>query len=195
LKSKLIVAFLFVAFVVSLAANIYFTQQSRPALDVNLQNQLSDLQKQAANLQSEVASLQNQTVQLQSDNLMLQSENADLKKQLSLATPASSNWYSWLETKLGAKDINSSPYSKAYPELKVVTRFYIQGEVTNVGNGTAYDAKLHIKLYQAQVLTYEVYFTLGNLESGSTVNVDENIVYTGEALSSWEILPEYALNS
>ena len=112
---------------------------------------------------------------------------SNLQKALEEARePKLSNWNGWLQTSLGVRDIsNTTDYTPR--------RLYIQGEVWNGGNGTAYDCKLQVKLYQNERLKYEVYIELGNIASDAIVQVDENIVYSGDQhLSSWDIQPVFS---
>jgi hypothetical protein len=125
---------------------------------------------------------------LESRNAELQGQIVDLQNELeSVESLELSNWDNWLTTSLGVKDINSSPYP--FPEL--IKRLFVQGDVWNNGTGTAYDCKLNVRLYQNGILTYDVYLELGDIASGSNVFVEQDIVYTGDALSGWDILPVF----
>lgn len=132
--------------------------------------------------------LTNQINTLSSQNLVLQDDKATLHEKLSQLSPRLTNSKGWLVTSLGITDVTS------FLSVQGVPRLFIQGAVSNVGNCTAYGCVLYVKIYQSGVLTYEVYRCLGNIESGSHVDVYENIVYTGRAdtgsaLSSWEVFP------
>jgi hypothetical protein len=142
---------------------------------------------QNINIQKQISDLQNQ-------NSVLEEQLSDLQNALDVARdPNLSNWNNWLKTSLGVKDINSYPYP--YPAVNtpaVVTRLFVQGYVWNTGNGTAYDCKLNVRLYQNGTLRYDVYLELGDISSGSSVYIEENIVYTGDSLSDWEIFPVFS---
>ena len=148
-----------------------------------------------------INSLQKQIVDLENQTTSLQNQVSDLQNALEIAqnvleeerTPTLSNWNDWLHTELGVRNVPASPAIGP-------NRLYIQGKVWNTGNDTAYDCKLHVMLYQDEGIyegktkegLYEVYMDLGNIATNATVNVDENIVYTGGRLLSWDIQPLFA---
>lgn len=151
--------------------------------------QNSSLQKQTRDTQNQNSLLEEQvgTLSYQLDQKTIQINT--LQTALEVAeTPELSNWNNWLRTKLGVRDINSSPY----PYPAVVKRLFIQGEVWNTGNDTAYGSKLNVKIYQNGILKYDVYIELGDVASGSHVYVEENIVYSGYLISDWDIFPVFS---
>ncbi len=194
----------------SLAANGYFltfqngTEQNRilknQATDLQaqlanlkeqanlLQSEKASLETQAADLQSQEANLSNQTDNLQAENAYLQTENADLESQLSrIPVPQTAPK---ILTRLGTSDVRSSPF-EGHPWSGVI-RFYISGEVWNVGTADAHECRLHVTLYQVDAVANDSYIDLGTVEAGSYVEVDSNIYYSGNALTSWTIVPEYS---
>ena len=72
-----------------------------------------------------------------------------------------------------------------------VIRFYISGEVWNLGTGAARDCRLHVTLYQGETVANDTYVELGTINAGTYVDVATNIYYSGEALTNWTIIPEY----
>jgi len=211
LKTKLALIAISVVLLVSLAANGYFltlqngTEQNQRILKTQvtdlqaqltnlteqtnrLQNEKANLETQTADLQTQQASLSNQTENLRAENAYLQTENADLENQLSqipvLQTAPK------ILTRLGTSDVRSSPY-EGHPWSGVI-RFYISGEVWNVGTANAHELRLHVTLYQWDAVANDSYVDLGTVEAGSYVQVTANIYYTGEPLTSWTIVPEYS---
>ena len=207
MKTKLALIVVSVILVGSLAANacFYALQQHGLAADNDLKkqaadlprqlsilsNQTSSLQSENANLSAEMADLEgqaanllNQTGSLQSENSNLQSENAAIQNQIDqIGTPK-------IVTMLGATDVRSTPEA-GHPWSGVI-RFYISGEVWNVGTGAARNCRLHMTIYQGGTVANETYVELGTINAGTYTDVAANIYYTGEALTNWTIIPEYA---
>jgi regulator of replication initiation timing len=206
LKTKLALIVVSVILVGSLVANacFYALQQHGLAADNDLKKQAADLQRQLsilsnqtsslqsenanllaemADLEGQAANLRNQTGSLQSENSNLQSENAAIQNQIDqIGTPK-------ILTRLGATDVRSTP-AAGHPWSGVI-RFYISGEVWNMGTGAAKDCKLHVTLYQGDAVANDTYVELGTINAGSYTDVAANIYYTGEALTNWTINPEY----
>ena len=47
-------------------------------------------------------------------------------------------------------------------------------------------------LYQGETVANATYVELGTINAGSYVDVAADIYYSGEALTNWTIIPEYA---
>ncbi len=191
--------------VASLIGTFYFYSQLfasgqesfRKEQIANLQNQLLDLQKQASNLQAEndqlkaqmeplgiqVGNLQNQTTVLLKENSLLQNMKDNLEGQLYQLLLANHGKNATFVTRLGASDIR---YNYSGQEI----RLYISGEVWNVGAVAAQNCRLHVMLYQEDVVANDTYIELGTIEAGSYVDVARNIYYSGTALTNWRIIPE-----
>lgn len=90
-----------------------------------------------------------------------------------------------LVTRLGANDMR---YNYTGSDI----RLYISGEVWNVGTEAAQNCSLHVTLYQGNTVAKDTYIELGTINGGSFKDVAANIYYTGESLSNWTIIPEYA---
>jgi regulator of replication initiation timing len=210
LKTKLALIVVSVILIGSLAANAYFyaLQQHGLAADDDLKKQAADLQSQLAtlgnqtdslqsektnletqitNLENQTAYLQNQTDSLQSENSKLQDENAAIQNQIDQVRLTGAPK---IVTRLGATDVRSTP-AAGHPWSGVI-RFYISGEVWNLGTGSARDCRLHVTLYQGDNVANDTYVELGTINAGSYVDVAANIYYSGEALTNWAIIPEYA---
>jgi len=151
----------------SLAVNAYlYAQQLSFAPENGLQQQVNALESQVENLQDEKTDLQNQ--------LQNQLNQTQIPK---------------LVTRLGTKDVRSSPYAN-HPWSGQI-RFYISGEVWNVGRASANSSKLHVTLYQGGAVAKDTYVELGTIPAGSYVDVDANIPYEGDALTHWTMVPEF----
>ena len=209
MKTKLALIIVSVILMVSLGANAYFyaLQQHGLAADNDLKKQAADLQSQLVilnnqtdslqsektaletqitNLENQTANLQNQTDSLPSENSKLQNENAAIQNQIDQIRQTG---LPKIVTRLGATDVRSTPEA-GHPWSGVI-RFYISGEVWNMGTGTAKDCKLHVTLYQGDSVANDTYVELGTINAGSYTDVAANIYYTGEALTNWTITPEY----
>jgi len=151
----------------SLAVNTYLLAQlySLTIDSSDVQKQVDDFTSQVADLQSEKASLQSQ-----------------LQTQQSRANPPK------LVTRLGAKDVRASPYANHPWSGRI--RFYVSGEVLNVGQVPVYNCTLHVVLYQGAKVANDTYVMLGTIKPGSFVDVSANVYYEGEALTSWNVTPE-----
>lgn len=68
---------------------------------------------------------------------------------------------------------------------------HVYGEVWNVGTDTAYNCKLHVMAYQGSVKAIDTYVHLGTISGENRKSVDENVYYSGEALTSWIAIPEW----
>jgi hypothetical protein len=210
LKTKLALIVVSVILVGSLVANacFYALQQHGLAADndlkkqaANIQSQLVILSNQTNNMQSEktilktqitnlenqIANLQNQTDSLQSENAHVQDENAAIQNQIDQIRLTGAPK---IVTRLGATDVRSTP-AAGHPWSGVI-RFYISGEVWNMGTGAAKDCKLHVTLYQGDSVANDTYVEIGTINAGTYTDVAANIYYTGEALTNWTIIPEHA---
>lgn len=209
MKTKFALIAVSVIIVGSLVANAYFyaLQQHNLAVNNGLRKQAADLQGQLAilsnqtdilqsektnletqitNLENQAANLQNQTDSLQSENSKLEDENAakqNLIDQIRLRGAPK------IVTRLGATDVRSTP-AAGHPWSGVI-RFFISGEVWNLGTGSARDCRLHVRLYQGDIVANDTYVEIGTINAGTCVDVAANIYYTGEALTDWVIIPEY----
>lgn len=165
MKITLLLA-LSVILLLSLIANVFLIIQLN---SLNLENgiiqkQVNDLKTATAELQSEKETLNNQ----------FQTQNKAFSPKL--------------VTQLGAKDIRKSPYPN-HPWSGII-RFYIAGEVWNVGQVSAFNSKLHVVLYQGTTVANDTYVQLGTIKPGSFLQVKADIFYEGDALTSWNIIPE-----
>jgi regulator of replication initiation timing len=164
----------------------------------NLENQLLNfnvqekkLQEEKEQLKTHVDVLRNQTNELhnltdslQKENVSLEEENAELQTQVTQSSAKEPK----LVTRLGAKDVRQSP-AEGHPWSNQI-RFYLEGTVWNVGTTDAENVRLHVTLYQADAVANNTYIELGKIAAGSYAYVASNILYTGEALSNWTIIPE-----
>jgi hypothetical protein len=207
-KGKLALMVVSAVLVCSIAANAYFYTQAQHDLALT-----DDLKKQAAELQSELetvddekdsllsqkavllvstssqqkraADLRNQTASLEAENSRLRSENAAIQAQID---QVSQNGTPRIVTRLGAKDVRESP-APGHPWSEII-RFYVSGEVWNVGTGAARNCRLHVTIYQGDTVANDTYLELGTINAWAYADVAANIYYAGEALTNWTIIPE-----
>lgn len=176
---------------VSLAANGYlylYADRSSNAQVAVLENKISILETQSANLQNQISELQNRSnningtvAALNSQIANLQRENENLNAQLQ--NNFSSDVYEpYLVTALGSK-YTWSPNSDG----KMVYYLYIQGNVTNVGNGTAYNCALRIVTNSAKD-SFTDHYRFNALAPGEHMDVDFHLYHVD--LVNWTITPE-----
>ena len=130
------------------------------------------VQKQIDDLASQVSNLQGEKVNLQ-DQLQIQQNMAGSPR---------------LVTRLGTKDVRASPYAN-HPWSGTI-RFYISGEVWNVGQIPAYNSTLHVVIFQGAIVANDTHVMLGTIKPGSFVDVSADVYYEGNPLTSWNITPE-----
>lgn len=148
----------------------------------NADNQMALLERQETNLKNQISNLQNQVCWLQNENANVQRENANLKRQLYYPREPQ------LVTRLGVSDVL---YNPRYTGKSLIPRLYIQGEVWNAGDKTAYNARLLVTLYRDNVVVNATIIELGTIEPWSFASVSRNILYEGAQLTNWTIIPEY----
>ena len=90
-----------------------------------------------------------------------------------------------LVTRVGGSDMRYN-----YSDQRI--RFFITGEVWNVGTEAAVNCSLHVTLYQGDTVANDTYIELGTIAGGSFTEVASHIYYTGDALTKWTITPEYS---
>ncbi len=152
-----------------------------------LQNRNTRLETQIAALENQIAGLKNQTDNMEKENVHIYDENRLIQNQIDQTKQTG---FPKIVTRLGATDIRSSP-APGHPWSGIV-RFYISGEVWNMGTGPACNCKLHVTLYQGEHVANDTFEEIGTIAAGSYVQMTKNIYYTGEALTEWTIIPEYA---
>lgn len=164
---KLVLILASVILIGSFAANTYLLAQLYSlSVDNNrIQKQIDDFKNQITNLQTEKLNLQ--------DRLQTQQSMAGSPR---------------LVSRLGAKDVRASPYANHPWSGRI--RFYVSGEVWNVGQVSAYNCTLHVVLFQGATVANDTYVMLGTIKPGSFVEVSTNVYYEGDALTSWNITPE-----
>ena len=72
------------------------------------------------------------------------------------------------------------------PELGI-PRLHIHGEVWNVGNLVAYDCSLSVVAYQGTVKAIDTQIFIGTIFGENRKTIDDEIHYSGDALTSWNI--------
>jgi len=64
---------------------------------------------------------------------------------------------------------------------------HLQGEVWNVGSLVAYDCQLHVVAHQGVVKAIDTQVFVGTIFGEYRKSIDEEIQYSGDALTSWNI--------
>jgi TolA-binding protein len=199
--------------VISLAANGYLynalsENSNLKKQNEEMQNQISSLQSQTDNLQSQTQNLQNQITDLQNqssrdsntidalnsqvanliqENDNLQKENYNLTTLVQiLQNKTSSDVYEpYLVTALGAT--YTSGYSLESGQAVFRYFLYLQGWVTNTGNGTAYNCALKL-IVNTTHGTFTDYYRFNTLAPGENTYIDTHLYYND--VVSWQIFPE-----
>ena len=152
----------------------------------SLLNKKVSLETQLTTIEDQVIALQNQKDSLESENVQIHDENVKIQNQIN---QTKQEGYPKIVTRLGATDVRSSP-AAGHPWSGVI-RLYISGEVWNMGTGSARDCRLHVTLYQGEIVANDTYVEMGTINAGTWVDVAANIRYFGEALTNWTIVPQY----
>lgn len=147
----------------------------------NLKSQLQQAQSQLSGssgdsstisqLQSQIDSLNSQISQKNADISSLNSQISSLNDQISSLKSAS-----LLGVNLKYED-NRPLLQDAY--------LRVYGNVVNTGSNTAYNAKIHVILYQGSVVAEDTTINLGTISGKSSTNVDSKIYYTGSAITTY----------
>ena len=64
---------------------------------------------------------------------------------------------------------------------------HLQGEVWNVGSLVAYDCQLHVIAHQGDVKAIDTQLFVGTIFGENRKSLDEEIPYSGDALTRWNI--------
>ncbi|MDQ1281567.1 MAG: hypothetical protein QG670_2832 [Thermoproteota archaeon] len=62
---------------------------------------------------------------------------------------------------------------------------HVFGEVWNVGNSTAYNSKIHVTIYQGNVIAADTDILLGMITSENKSSLDQQVSYSGSTLTSY----------
>ena len=144
--------------------------QTQAWLEGNL-SLVNSLNSQITSKNSQISSLNSQinSLNAQITNLQNQIDALEVPKLIKVKLLASDD-RPWLQT----------------------PRLHVYGCVCNVGTNIAYNSKLHVVAYQSGgVVAIDTYITLGSIYGESWTNVDTNVFYSGDALTSWSITPEW----
>lgn len=158
----------------------------------NYESQINLLNTQITNLQSQIDSLNTTYQDYVSTHSHSNSEYDALQSEYNnyVATHhhTDSEYDALKAPKLSLLSLSSSDER---PWL-ATPRLHVYGEVWNVGTDTAYSCKLHVVAYQGAVKAIDTYVSLGTIAGENRKSIDENIYYSGEALTSWSISAEWA---
>lgn len=122
--------------------------------------------------------LKEQASELNTSATNLKDEIAELENQLNYLKEGPR-----LVTRLGTQDIR-------YDYEGQIIRFYISGEVWNVGTTIAHNSRLHVTLYQGSTVANDTYIEIGSINPGTHADVASDVFYTGSKLTNWTITPE-----
>ena len=67
----------------------------------------------------------------------------------------------------------------------------IYGRINNTGEGTAYNALLHVIAFNAEGLAIDEYYNFVGITGGMSLGVDFGLNYTGSPIESYAISPTY----
>jgi hypothetical protein len=69
----------------------------------------------------------------------------------------------------------------------------IIGQICNVGTNMAYNCKFYVVAYSGGLKVIDTYVTMGSgtIAGEYFVNVNTNVWYTGSALDSWTVTPQW----
>jgi hypothetical protein len=149
-------------------------------LYITLKDEIQTLHNEQNNFQSQVNTLHEQKNAL----------NATYQEYKSTHSHSDSK-YDALEAerdllkapKLSTRSLHSTDER---PELGT-PRLHIHGEVWNVGNYVAYDCRLHVVAHQGAVKVIDTQIFVGTIFGENRKSIDDEIHYSGEALTSWNI--------
>lgn len=160
-------------------------------LFTDLQNQIPSLKDENSSLQDQITTLNeeknnlgNQVTQLQLDKTSLQNEISRKDSQiLSLSSQITGlQSPNLIKINLGEEDNRTW---LATPHLRV------QAVIVNLGTNIAYRCKLHVILYQGTLVAVDTDIPLGSIAGREWVTMDEQVSYSGSALTSWSVIPEW----
>ena len=185
--------------VISLFVNLYFyTRQYGITPDGGLENQIADLQAQVSDLEETIFGFENEVANLESEKSGLLNEVANLESEksglLNEVTNLEKARYlllSEIENLKSEKLIMVNLDGTDNRPLLGTPYLHVTGEVVNVGTYTAYNCKLHVVLYQGEVVAEDTYINLGTINGEGWKTVDSQIYYEGEELTAYSVTPEW----
>ena len=172
---------------------------------VNLQNQINALTNEKNMLEDQVETLHKQVSTLNSTYISYVSAHTYNNTEYASLQSAYDNYvnthyYSDSQYNTLINEIDSLKAAKIiFVNLSVQdTRtwygtpyLHFSGEICNVGTNTAYNCKIHVVAYQGSVIAIDTYIVLGTIEGESWQSIDENVYYSGSAITSWTATPEW----
>ncbi|MCJ7613216.1 ELKS/Rab6-interacting/CAST family protein, partial [Candidatus Bathyarchaeota archaeon] len=128
----------------------------------NLTKQVTQLQRDKTIIENYLTTLENQalilpdkTIELQKENFEFRNDIENLKELIDKESQLIPEGTPRIVTRLGTTDVRSSP-APGHAWSGII-RFYMSGEVWNVGTGPAINCKLHVTLYQGTIIANETY--------------------------------------
>lgn len=190
------------ALVNSLNSEIATLENQRNELQAWLANNVTDYETQISSLNSQISSLTSHITQLQTwlngnityyNSLVntLQSQVASLNAQITSLNSQITNLQNQINALKAPKLIKVDLEADDNRPWLQTPYLHVYGYVCNVGTNIAYNCKLHAIAYQGGVVAIDTYITLGTVSGESWRSVDSAIYYTGSALTSWTVTPEW----
>lgn len=151
-------------------------------------NQISSLEAELTSYRDEVNTL-NSTIEDLSEDITqrnneifsLNSQIANLNSQIENLSSQIANKPKLVVDGLTVEDDRSSiPYS-----------LHIYGRINNTGEGTAYNAVLHVTALNAEGEAIDTYYNFAGIPAKMSVGVDFELNYTGSSIERWFITPIY----
>ena len=181
-----------ILFVVSLIANVYlYNRQYGITPDSGLENQIADLQSQLDSLSTTYQNYVSTHSHSNSEYNTLENQIATLEAQVSDLQNEIANLESQIENLKSAKLIKVNLVGTDNRPLFQTPYLRVTGEVVNVGTYTAYNCKLHVILYQGEVVAEDTYINLGTISGEGWTSVDSKVYYEGESLTAYSITPDW----
>ena len=158
----------------------------------------ADLQNQKTSLNDQISSLTNvkNTLQTQVDTIQSQLDFLDRTHKAYVAShPYTEAEYEALKNERDAlKAPRLSTLSVSAIDERPIggtPRLHLVGEVWNLGNDTAHNCRLKVVAYQGSAVAIDTYVSLGTITGYNKCPVDSTISYSGSALTSVDISPEW----
>ncbi len=73
--------------------------------------------------------------------------------------------------------------------LGIPYALHINCRVINTGDGTAYNAFLHIFAFNSEGVAIDTYHSFGGITTGMSVGLDFSVEYSGSPIENWQITP------
>lgn len=199
--------------VIGLSAILVILVVSNVYVYASMQNQIGGLNTDKTNLTNQATSLNNQLTTLTTQKNALNTTYQNYLSTHGYTNTQYSSLNTTYQNYKGSHSYTDSQYSTLNSQYNTVNAKYntlnapklsslsvsmsdnrpllqtpylhVTGEVWNVGNSTAYNSKIHVTLYQGAVVAQDTDISLGSILAENKVSVDQQVFYSGSALTSW----------